>query len=311
MRLRILTLSAAALVLAACSQAEKGADAVTDAASDAAETVAEAVTETVEQVKATVSIDEALAMQPDATQARYDARNPGKTLAYFGLEPGMTVVEALPGGGWYSKIMIPVLGDEGTLIGADYSIPMWGKFGGFATEEFLKKKETWGETWVADAKGWPSAENVELNAFAFGSRPESIEGTADLVLFVRAFHHLTRFDRAFLPEALDDVKAVLKPDGIVGIVQHRAPEGNDDGWANGDNGYVKQSEVIKIMEAAGFELVGESEINANPKDVPTNDDFVWRLPPTLGTSRDNPELKAEMEAIGESDRMTLKFKLKS
>ena len=66
------------------------------------------------------------------------------------------------------------------------------------------------------------------------------------------------------------------------------------------------------MEAAGFELAGEpSEINANPKDQPTSDDKVWRLPPTLGTSRDNPELKAKMEAIGETDRMTLKFRVKS
>ena len=311
MNFKLLALSAAALVLAACSQADKSAETVKDAASDVAETVTETVTETAQTVKATVSLDEALDMQPDAAKARYDARNPGKTLAYFGLEPGMTVVEVLPGGGWYSKIILPVLGEDGALIGADYSIPMWTNFDGFATEEFLEKKKTWAETWSGKAAEWPGADGVDISGFAFGSRPESVDGSADMVLFVRAFHHLTRFDREFLQQALDDTKAVLKPGGVVGIVQHRAPEGNDDGWANGDNGYVKQSEVIKIMEAAGFELIGQSEINANPKDIPTTDDFVWRLPPTLGTSREDPELKAKMEAIGESDRMTLKFRLKS
>ncbi|NLG75036.1 MAG: methyltransferase, partial [Xanthomonadaceae bacterium] len=76
----------------------------------------------------------------------------------------------------------------------------------------------------------------------------------------------------------------------------------------GDAGYVKQSAVVAAFEKAGFELIGSSEINANPKDQPTEEDVVWRLPPTLATSRDDPELRKQMEAIGESDRMTLKFR---
>ncbi len=308
MTIKNLTLGVAALALVACSNSADVSEPVTEIVDAAAEAVAEAV-ETVEAVEAVMSLDDILAMQSEDMQARYTARNPGQTLAYFGIEPGMTVAEVLPGGGWYSKILIPYLGDDGTLVGIDYSLPMWGKFGGFATQEFLDDRKNWAETWTGDAQDWRSGSEADIVAFPFGSRLADLEGQVDAVLMIRAMHHLTRFDRAHLQEALDDMQAILKPDGIVGIVQHRGPETNSDDWANGDNGYLKQSEVIKIMEAAGFELIGDpSEINANPKDQPTSDDAVWRLPPTLGTSRDNPELKAKLEAVGETDRMTLKFR---
>ena len=101
---------------------------------------------------------------------------------------------------------------------------------------------------------------------------------------------------------------MLKPGGIVGVEQHRAPEGQSDASTKGDRGYVKQSAVIAAFQKAGFELVEQSEINANPKDQPSESDIVWRLPPTLATSKDNPEQKAQMESIGETDRMTLKFR---
>ena len=100
---------------------------------------------------------------------------------------------------------------------------------------------------------------------------------------------------------------VLKPGGIVGVVQHHARDDMPDAWADGNNGYLKTGFLIGVMEAAGFEYVGSSDINANPNDQPTDEDFVWRLPPGLATSRDNPELEAEMRAIGESNRITLKF----
>ncbi|MEL7486706.1 MAG: methyltransferase, partial [Pseudomonadota bacterium] len=109
-------------------------------------------------------------------------------------------------------------------------------------------------------------------------------------------------------KALADTMTVLKPGGVVGVVQHRGPETNDDVWAEGDNGYLKQSQVVAAFEAAGFELVEASEINANPADIPSNEEVVWRLPPALGTSREDPALRAQMEQIGESDRMTLKFR---
>jgi predicted methyltransferase len=257
----------------------------------------------------------ALDAQSDANKARYQYRNPKETLEFFGIKPGMAVADVLPGGGenggYYSRILIDYLGDEGTLVGVDYNIEMWPLFGGFATEEFLEGKKTWAAGWIEDAKGWRGdAAGPAIGAGTFGAMPESANGTLDAILMIRAVHHLNRFEEegGFFTQATQDMYAALKPGGIVGIVGHRGPEENDDVWAEGDNGYNKQSQIIAFMENAGFELAGTSEINANPKDQPTNEDMVWRLPPTLGTSRDNEELRAEMQAIGESDRMTLKFK---
>jgi len=137
-----------------------------------------------------------------------------------------------------------------------------------------------------------------------------MDGKADAVLFIRAMHNVSRFEEkgGYMTEALADTHALLKPGGIVGVVQHQGPESNTDEWATGSNGYLKKSDVIAKFKAAGFELVKESAINENPKDVPSNEDIVWRLPQSLMTSREDPELKAKMEAIGESNRMTLLFK---
>ncbi|MEO1027760.1 MAG: methyltransferase [Pseudomonadota bacterium] len=304
-----LAASASALLLAACGGSGGDEKLVEETSTETTETAEDTTT----TVASSDILSAALEGQPDDAKARYPYRNPKETIEFFGIEPGMTVVEVLPGGGWYSKILIPYLGDEGTLIGADYSVDMWGNFGGFATEEFLEGKKTWPETWVTNATEWLGENTTDLKAFAFGSRDESLDGTVDVVVMVRAIHHLNRFntdEKNYMTEALGDINALLKPGGVLGIVGHRAPEANDDDWANGDNGYNKQSAVIGWAEAAGFELVESSEINANPLDKPTEDDFVWRLPPTLGTSGDNPELRAEMQAIGETDRMTLKFRKK-
>jgi predicted methyltransferase len=108
--------------------------------------------------------------------------------------------------------------------------------------------------------------------------------------------------------ALEDAYNVLKPGGVLGVVQHHARDDMSDEWANGSHGYMKKQFVIDRVVAAGFELVAESDINANDKDQPSHDDIVWRLPPTYATSRDNEELKATYAAIGESNRMTLKFR---
>ncbi|MEO1581949.1 MAG: methyltransferase [Pseudomonadota bacterium] len=248
-----------------------------------------------------------LAAQPEEAQARYPFRNPGATLSFFGIKPGMTVVEALPGGGWYSKILIPYLGADGQLVGVDYAMDMWPLFGGMS-EEAIEKRKTWTTTWVEGTREW--GEGASVSAFVFGSVDETVSETADAVLMIRALHNLNRFEPqgGFRTQALTDAFDVLKPGGVLGIVQHRAPADASDDWADGSNGYLKQASVIEAVEAVGFELVESSEINANKADVPTEDDFVWRLPPTLGTSRDDETLRAEMTAIGESDRMTLKFR---
>lgn len=254
-------------------------------------------------------LDEILNAQPDDVKARYQFRHPDQTLTFFGINDGMTVVEALPGGGWYTKILLPLIGDEGTLIGADYALDMWPKFGFFSDEQ-IEAKKTWPGDWPNEVAGWGVESNAQVKAFVLGSLPAELEGTADAVLFIRALHNLARFniDGGYLDSALENAYKVLKPGGIVGVVQHEARENMPDEWAGGQNGYLKKSFVIAKMQAAGFELIGESAINENPNDKPTESDVVWRLLPGLYTSKDNPELREEMSKIGESNRMTLKFR---
>ncbi len=305
---KLFLIGAATFALAACS-AEKETHSTPQEVPKAETPVVEETTE-VEEVAKPRDLDAILASQPENAQERYQYRNPKETLEFFGIEPGMTVVEVLPGGGWYSKILLPYLGTDGMLVGADYNLEMWPLFGGFANDDFLEKRKSWVETWAMDAEEWRDETSAPVRAVALGAIPGEYADSADAVLMVRAFHHLNRFEDAggFRSAALADVMTVLKPGGIVGIVQHRAPEDIDDAWANGDNGYVKQSVIVTVMEEAGFEFVEASEINANLKDQPTTEDMVWRLPPTLGTSKEDAELEAKMKEIGESDRMTLMFR---
>lgn len=246
---------------------------------------------------------------PEEMQARYPFRHPRETLEFFGVEPGMTVVEGLPGRGWYTKVLLPYLGSEGRLIGANYAIDMWPHFS-FATEEFLDRQSTWLTDWPAGAEEWRTDDSASIAAFNFGAMPESMAGTADVVFLARVLHNPARFEsvRPYLGELLADCYASLKPGGVLGIVQHHARDGMTDEFADGSHGYLKKSFVVAAAERAGFEFVAASDINANPMDQPTEDDIVWRLPPSFATSADNPELKAEFEAIGESNRMTLKFR---
>jgi len=250
-----------------------------------------------------------LAAQPAEVKARYQFRHPQGTLEFFGIEPGMTVIEALPGGGWYSKLLLPYLGADGHMIGADYAFDMYPKFN-FYDDETLAAKKTWVSDWTAEAEGWSDGDSAAVSAFQFGSMPGQLAGTVDAVLFIRALHNLNRFedDGGYLTAALQDAYKALKPGGIVGVVQHRAGDQMPDDWAGGSNGYLKESFLVARMEAAGFEYHGGSGINANHMDQPTTEDYVWRLPPTLAGSGEDPELRASRQAIGESNRMTLKFR---
>jgi predicted methyltransferase len=257
----------------------------------------------------TARLAEVLAAQPEEVQARYAYRNPAETLAFFGIEPGMTVVEALPGGGWYTKILLPYLGAEGEVVGVNYPPAIYQLFG-FMTEEQIAAQSTWVADWTATAEGWRGEGDAAVSAVVFGALPEERKGTADAALVIRALHNLARFEAqgGFLTAALADLHAVLKPGGIVGVVQHEARPEMPDDWAAGEAGYLKRARVIEAFQGAGFELVGESEVNANPLDQPTTEDSVWRLPPSLSTSGEDEALRAQMQAIGESHRMTLKFR---
>jgi len=293
--------SLAILATALLFGCQQSADPVAEIATKEAEAEAPVVVET--------SLASVLAALPEDMQARYQYRHPQETIEFFGIEPGMTLVEGLPGRGWYTKVLLPYLGAEGHLVGANYAMDMWPNFS-FGTEEFMEKQKTWVTDWPADAEEWRGDAGATVSAFILGSMPADMAGTADVVFFPRVLHNLARFESegGFLTAALADAYAVLKPGGTFGVVQHHARDEMSDEFADGSHGYLKKSFIIAAAEDAGFEFVAESDINANPADQPTEEDIVWRLPPTLGTSGENPELRAELEAIGESNRMTLKFR---
>ena len=293
------------LVLAACQPAPETETVETAAAPP--ETAA-----AVEQGDAEKGGSELAALldaQPDEVKARYQYRHPQETLEFFGVKPGMTIVEALPGGGWYTKVLLPYLGSEGRLIGANYSLEVSALYSS-ATEESMERARAWISKFPVDAAEWAGDDGASVDAFYFGSMPEAFKETADFVFIARALHGMARFDSQgdFVTEAMADAFAALKPGGILGVVQHHARDDMSDEFADGDRGYLKRGYVIAAAEQAGFELVGESDINANPMDQPGEDDAVWRLPPSLSMSKEDPELEAKYKAIGESNRMTLKFR---
>lgn len=257
------------------------------------------------------SLADVLEAQDEDAKARYAFRNPKETIEFFGIEPGMTVLEGLPGGGWYTKILLPYLGPDGTLIGANYSAAMWSEFP-FANEAFMERIGNWQTQFAADAQEWGGDGSASVAAYYFGSMPETVANSVDVAFFPRVLHNAARFQNEgrdnYLEEMLADVYTALKPGGVFGVVQHEArPEASDE-FAQGGNGYLKKDWLVAQIEAAGFEFVAESDINANPKDQPAEDEVVWRLPPNYSGVGDDAELKAAMDEIGESNRMTLKFR---
>ncbi len=254
---------------------------------------------------ASEQLSSVLDSRSDELKARDNSRHPKETIEFFGIEPGMAIAEVLPGGGWYSRILAPYVGEQGAFYGINYADSMWPMFGFFKPEVIAQRVEAH-KAFGDKVAGYAGAENVPAAGYAFGGIPDSVNGTLDAVIMIRALHNLNRFEAkaGTRTEALKEVNAMLKSGGIVGVVQHRAPADADDEWANGSNGYLKQAAVIAMFEQAGFQLVDSSEINANPKDKPVLGDSVWRLPPSL---RAKPENKEANKAIGETDRMTLKF----
>ncbi|MEM7281292.1 MAG: methyltransferase [Pseudomonadota bacterium] len=221
--------------------------------------------------------------------ARNQFRNPTETLVFFGLKKDMTVVEISPGGaGWYTEILAPYLRESGKLYAASYDTSAGGYFERNA-KAFDKK--------LADN---PSLyDGVVVTTFNPPSKLEgSPPGTADMVVTFRNLHN-------YLEDGAEEIvfKAMfnmLKPGGILGIVQHRAiTEDFDPSY-----GYVSEAKVLSLASAAGFKLVAKSETNANPKDTRDHPEGVWTLPPSFELGDKDREKYAE---IGESDRMTMKF----
>ena len=236
----------------------------------------------------------------DENRARDEWRHPMDTLSFFGIEPDMTIVEVLPGnGGWYTQILNPFTADQGRMIGVTYPESLW-------VQMFSTWNEDSHERFGADISQmgrYMSVEGIEtaqpIIGYAIDNIPDEENGQADAILFFRAMHHLFRFEEPLVDSALTEMFDLLAPGGVVGVVQHRAPEDADAEFVTGNNGYLKQSDVVAAFERAGFVLEEANEINANPNDPV--DGFVWRLPPS---TTDNPDT----QAIGESDRMTLRFR---
>lgn len=253
------------------------------------------------------ALAQAIDFRSEDARARDGARHPAQTLAFLQVEPGMIVAEGLPGGGWYTEILANYLGGDGGLYGVNLGEEVWPMFNRSA--KWVADHADRTATFTAMAEGFTD-NGIAIKSFTFSTVPPEVMGTVDRVLLIRALHNLNRFESeaGTLSKTLSVVHGMLKDDGLVGVVQHRAPESASDEWASGSNGYLKQSALIAMFEQAGFALVAESEINANPKDKPGADDYVWRLPPSLSGSKDNPDRRAAMLATGESDRMTLLFR---
>ncbi|ENY83162.1 class I SAM-dependent methyltransferase [Sphingopyxis sp. MC1] len=222
-----------------------------------------------------------------ANVARDAARHPTETLAFFGVKPGDTVVELWPGGGWYTEILAPLTQSGGGTL---YAAAPW--------ERGLNTIRKWQEA-KPDAYG-----AVKLAEFpATGAGPKVPDGSADVVLTFRNVHNWRFGGMDKTAEAFQQIYAMLKPGGVLGVVDHRLPEAMDSALEE-KSGYMKRSSIVAFAEVAGFKLAGESEVNANPRDTHDYEKGVWSLPPTL-TNKDVDREK--YVAIGESDRMTLKF----
>ena len=227
-------------------------------------------------------------------RARDAYRHPAETLAFFGLAPGQTVVEVTPGGGWYAEILAPYLRGNGQYVAAvvDPAAVPEGR-----GRDYQQRSRDGLEKRFADAPAQFAGAKVvayDPAAPSFGA-----PGSADLVLTFRNVHNWRGSGQA--EGMFKGFYEVLKPGGVLGVVEHRAKA---DVPADDRSGYVGQDQVVAMAEAAGFVLDASSEVNANPKDSKDHPNGVWTLPP--GNNHDAADAQKYRD-IGESDRMTLRF----
>lgn len=240
------------------------------------------------------------AWRSPADRARDRWRHPAESLAFWGLKPGATVVEFWPGAGWYTDIVAPFLAATGGKLYAA------GLQAGDPPDPSVQEAIAAFRNKFVDTKLYG---DVEVTAFGATSGAVAPAGSADLVLFLRNLHNWMAAGIA--ERAFRDAFAALKPGGVLGVEEHRAaPGGVPDVMAA--SGYVDQAYAIRLGQEAGFQLAGASEINANPKDTRDHPFGVWTLPPVRrssprGQPADAAFDHAKYDAIGESDRMTLKF----
>jgi predicted methyltransferase len=220
-------------------------------------------------------------------------RHPAQTLAFFEIEANQTVIELWPGGGWYAEILGPYLAEKGQYIGANFdTMPAQDTPGTKYRADVGKKFEDWIKLHKAQLG---QAGTVTFDPPAHISLGQ--DGSADRVLTFRNLHNWAMTGQ--LEQVFASAHSVLKEGGILGVVEHRANPG-----MSAQSGYMEQEKMVEIAQKAGFVLAASSEINANPKDSKDYENGVWTLPPRLALGEQD---KAKYLAIGESDRMTLKF----
>lgn len=279
---------AATLGLAACGQKSEQPATPIAAADQPAETTPPATIADVQVER----IDTVLAgsWRSDANKARDIYRHPKETLAFFGVKPESSVIEIAPGGGWYSEILAPLVKGSGNYVAA---------FAEDATSEYSARNNAkLREKFAADAERFGDAKFAEFNI----KTPDlGADGSADFVLTFRNVHNWLGGGNG--PAMFAAFEKALKPGGVLGVVEHRAAAGANLA-ADDKSGYLETATVIKLATDAGFQLVEESEINANPKDTKDYEKGVWTLPPSLALGDVDRD---KYLAIGESDRMTLKF----
>ena len=228
--------------------------------------------------------------------ARDQYRHPKSTLQFLDIQPHHTVVEIWPGTGWYSEILAPMLRAKGQFYAAHFPANSHIKFFRSSRSQFVQKIKLMPEAY----------DKVNITNFA---PPHQLSiapaGSADRVLTFRNVHNWMKNDSE--QQAFNAFYQALKPGGMLGVVEHKAPD-SFNLQKMVDSGYVGQWYVIKLAEQAGFTFVGASAINANIKDKKDHPNGVWTLPPTLRLPADaDKNLQEKYRAIGESDRMTLKF----
>lgn len=220
------------------------------------------------------------------------ARHPYETLTFFGIKPTMTVVELAPGGGWYTEILAPYLRKKGTLIAAGGDPKSTSEYSRNGAAKFRQKLDATPTVF----------DKVKVGIFEPGNQYNfAAAESVDMVLTFRNVHNWVPGGEEQINTAFKQIYTSLKPGGIFGVVDHRMPESKP---ADPKSGYVHESYVIALAEKAGFKLVEKSEINANAKDTADHKNGVWALPPSFANKDED---RAKYAAIGESDRMTLKF----
>ena len=223
-------------------------------------------------------------------KARDIYRNPKETLTFFGFQPSMTVVEVSPGGGWYTEVLAPALKGVGVYYAAAY--PDTGK-----KDYYSRSRKTFLEKLASD----PVYSEVKVTDFTPRKQSQIAPvGSADLVLTFRNLHN---WKEDGVLQMFKDANQALKSGGILGVVEHRMPT-NKEYTAKDRSGYFPEALTIELARKAGFILAAKSDVNANPKDTADHPKGVWTLPPVLRLKEQD---KAKYLAIGESDRMTLKF----